>query len=115
MFTKEELLAYTAEMAKNEPTVSSDVDHETEVHIWNLWVAQNRRAFAHAKDADITRVYWRELVEKQIELYEVQQGADLDLKYGWDNNHENREAMIESLKGSVNFLATRVIETSKEY
>lgn len=115
MIDKETLLGYTASMAANEPADRDDVDHATNVRLYNLWMAQNRRAFSHMADRDITPTYWKDLVEEQIELLEVRNGADLDLMYGWPNTEENRAKFIESREQAVDYLATRVIETSKEY
>lgn len=112
---KKTLIDYTAYMGRNEPTVSSDVNHETEVHLWNLWIARHRRGYEVLSDRDIDANYWQELVEKQIELYEVQQGVDMELKYGWPNTTENRETALDALNYSIDYLATRIIDTAKEY
>ena len=114
MLTKAELIDFTAEMAKNEPADRNDVDHETNVHLYHLWVAQHRRAFAHAKDVDLDKDYWYNLVESQIERHIIEE-IDLDLSLSLPNTEENRHHYRELYDQDVNRWADRIIETAKEY
>jgi hypothetical protein len=94
---------------------ADDADHEANVIRYRTHVAQEARRIAYVMGKDFDRAVWASLVEKAEEYHEVEQGADLLVKYGIPNTEEKRRIVLDGIQDELNWTADRLIETMKDY